>query len=686
MYSTDLIAVAVIIATITLLFTVFFVRDIRKNNKASRYLNELESFTGEMAAKESIVISQCKLPVQQWAKGNLVTEIVNDQLQINMTPGGFVTKYPVNNLLGDIDIGTYKSVPALLTSIGILGTFLGVTMGLSQFDTSSIGQDSASLLISAASLLEGMKTAFYTSLAGLFFSAIFMIRLQWTRSSMTKKRQALTDKLSLVVIEANALGYLQQIANNDQSDLIASQKEAAGAMTALGQTFEGVFSQFGKAAETLDGDKIARAVSNSVDLSIKQHMVPVLNELKNEISTLKDIKEENQQQLLTDIIGLMRNEIVLPVTQAMNTTAQAVEQSNSVNERVNKNVELVLQNMTGTLDTLNTFQADTMNKLEAFAVSLKDILDTFKDEASGTMSTITTQVDSVLNKSIEGMAAQRAAFESSAQQASQAFKGIGEDIEAALDSRKVTEQQLFSAMETRLTKLLDDSTRTFESQSTVLKNIGNEAGAVMDKAGIELAKGLGDIDVKVSAMANTVQHELDQFRVTYQDKLGSFLDQQNKLLEDSLGRQRDGLDDVIEKFRTTFESEYQTRNTLLQELTAQHQQLLKSAATIENLAKAVGLGETAKMSELQDTAMTIGSQVGHLKKEYAQASKQFAEVTESMPKAMSDYITRANSSFEQFFNDFDTSASAIHNKLAQAADFLIQERMMERDMKKAEVS
>jgi len=56
--------------------------------------------------------------------------------------------------------------PTLLTSLGILGTFFGIVAGLLGFDTDHIDE-------SIGSLLEGMKTAFMTSLVGIALSILY---------------------------------------------------------------------------------------------------------------------------------------------------------------------------------------------------------------------------------------------------------------------------------------------------------------------------------------------------------------------------------------------------------------------------------------------------------------------------------------------------------------------------------
>ena len=45
-----------------------------------------------------------------------------------------VTNVPLNHIAGDLYDSSNKTIPALLTSIGVAGTFLCITLGLSEFD------------------------------------------------------------------------------------------------------------------------------------------------------------------------------------------------------------------------------------------------------------------------------------------------------------------------------------------------------------------------------------------------------------------------------------------------------------------------------------------------------------------------------------------------------------------------
>ena len=62
-----------------------------------------------------------------------------------------------------------STVSGTMTGLGILGTFLGLAMGLGSFD----GTDIFSISDNIGPLLAGMKVAFHTSVYGIFFSLVF---------------------------------------------------------------------------------------------------------------------------------------------------------------------------------------------------------------------------------------------------------------------------------------------------------------------------------------------------------------------------------------------------------------------------------------------------------------------------------------------------------------------------------
>ena len=65
--------------------------------------------------------------------------------------------------------GMLSIIPGVLTGLGILGTFVGLSFGLQNFNTGT----AAAITNSIAPLMDGIKIAFHTSIYGMVFSLIF---------------------------------------------------------------------------------------------------------------------------------------------------------------------------------------------------------------------------------------------------------------------------------------------------------------------------------------------------------------------------------------------------------------------------------------------------------------------------------------------------------------------------------
>ncbi len=81
-------------------------------------------------------------------------------------------EYINEDLLDRAGMNFFNSgVSGTLTGLGILGTFLGLSMGMGAFS----GDDIFSISDNVGSLLSGMKVAFHTSVYGIFFSLVFNV-------------------------------------------------------------------------------------------------------------------------------------------------------------------------------------------------------------------------------------------------------------------------------------------------------------------------------------------------------------------------------------------------------------------------------------------------------------------------------------------------------------------------------
>ena len=110
-------------------------------------------------------------------------------------------------------LGLVHYTPTLLTSLGILGTFCGIVAGLLGFDATDIDG-------SIDGLLEGMKTAFTTSLVGMSSSIIYKILLS----------SGVLDRDNIDEVEEGQVGV---------AELLAAMKQQVRGVDALQQAIGG---------------------------------------------------------------------------------------------------------------------------------------------------------------------------------------------------------------------------------------------------------------------------------------------------------------------------------------------------------------------------------------------------------------------------------------------------------------
>ena len=106
-----------------------------------------------------------------------------------------------------INLRLLDTAAGTLVGLGLLGTFLGLTSGIIDFDSSSTQNIQKSIQL----LLSGMGTAFITSLVGMLLSMIYSFCDKYWRNRLSKHLHVLTKKLdSLYYIDDRTLDDLNE--------------------------------------------------------------------------------------------------------------------------------------------------------------------------------------------------------------------------------------------------------------------------------------------------------------------------------------------------------------------------------------------------------------------------------------------------------------------------------------------
>ena len=268
-------------------------------------------------------------------------------------------------------IRTAEVAPNILTSIGIFGTFLGVALGLWHFDTADIQG-------SVPKLMDGLKTAFWSSIVGLLGALTLKIRgvlsqtsrreVQQTRIATIDDLDASLKHLASIMNPAQENGFPQQINRQHYqlldrlNEVISSlesyqERQAEANAKALVNAIETVMREFNTKINEQYGDNFRR---------LNESVIAMLEWQKNYKDQLNILITEQERTS-----GSMREastafEYMVKHANAFNGISESLQDLLNGLEAQRHN----LQSQLGSLADLVNHAADGLPKLEGRIVAL----------------------------------------------------------------------------------------------------------------------------------------------------------------------------------------------------------------------------------------------------------------------------------------------------------------------------
>lgn len=228
------------------------------------------------------------------------------------TAGGKRTNIPASEYFNDISICKCNKLnlrmldtgSSTLVGLGLLGTFLGLTLGISGFDSS----DTVHINKSIQGLLAGMGTAFLTSLLGMSFSIVLTFIDKSLRHSLCKQVYGLTEKLdNLYYIDDVELSSInqQKIVNQLYHALKADLKQQTSALA----------------------DKLTYHNADGQDVSIGNAIREILTENQEQSKALKSFSTDLAIELnngFDETLSRQMQQKILPLMENVDTTTKAI--------------------------------------------------------------------------------------------------------------------------------------------------------------------------------------------------------------------------------------------------------------------------------------------------------------------------------------------------------------------------
>ena len=316
--------------------------------------------------------------------------------------------------------------PTLMTSLGILGTFIGVVIGLLHFDTQNIDQ-------SIPKLLDGLKTAFITSIVGMLAAMIFNAMDAW---KFAPRRQANGVKHDVTPSDIHAAleqqtALLQQLSQG----LSGSEEGSLVGQVRFLRADVGDFSRDAKAFNVEFSRKLWQEMANFAEMMSRSATSLIIEALQQVIqdfnNNLMEQFGENFKALDASVKKLVdwQIEYKSQVEQMSEQYQQSVDSLVSTRQAVAgiweecKEIPLAMAELRDVL-LVNQHQIQELQRhLDAFIQ--------MRDAAVNAVPTIQAKVEEIGDQLLRGAGQMKVAMEAGVDQLSHAVTGVSGQLEAS---------------------------------------------------------------------------------------------------------------------------------------------------------------------------------------------------------------------------------------------------------------
>ncbi|MCG9642086.1 MotA/TolQ/ExbB proton channel family protein [Vibrio sp. Isolate34] len=464
--------------------------------------------------------------------------------------------------------GFVASCPNLLTSLGILGTFTGIVVGLMEFDPANI-DDSITLL------LAGLKTAFLTSLVGMFLSILFKgINGLLTRTDdeviedvgpseiyNVMNAQLESTKLLVSSIQGTEDSSLTSQIKNLRTDINDGNRNVMAQLKQKEVNDEQFANQLWNKMNEF-GELLSKSATEQVINALKEVIVEFNDKLTEQFGenfkrldeSVKKLVEwqENYRLQLED----MSTKYQLGVD-AISSTEKSVA---SINERA-ETIPATMEKLHEVMELGHGQVTELEERMKGFS-ELKDkaveAMPEIKQQLDSTMSTIDTSVkaasdhyekmlkesqgiiDSFSTTATDSVENMRTNIETGVDNLNQRFSEGADNLTANLDSKTVEISTALATASEQFVKTTDDSMTAMRSNlesgaqeiSTQLTQSAHDIGGKLVEASSDIQEQVGTATGGLSNVTSHLTDTTEQIRQHLEDSITELNGQLRVLVAD----------------------------------------------------------------------------------------------------------------------------------------------------------
>ncbi len=231
-----------------------------------------------------------------------------------------------------------NQVAGVMTGLGILGTFVGLSLGLQSFNTGT----TAEITRSIEPLMAGIKVAFHTSIYGMVFSLVF--------NYVYKKRLDDAENAVRMFNTAYKKYVMPDTANDGVNRLMDMQKQQTEAILSL-----------------------ADAVANELGQQLRLILQPEFDHFDQTLDRFAKMTTRNQMDQLNRIVDVFITELNTSLGSSFTNLSKVVNQSLALQENNELNLKEIYDKNVATVENVGKVADQMKDVAEALGRYAKEV-------------------------------------------------------------------------------------------------------------------------------------------------------------------------------------------------------------------------------------------------------------------------------------------------------------------------
>ena len=543
-----------------------------------------------------------------------------------------------------------SSASTILTSLGITGTFVGILLGLQEFNISNIDS-------SLEKLLDGLKVAFLTSVFGLVSSLL----AQFTFFIIRTKKQDAEDGVSEENLSASDFMKVMKAiesGSENQAELIKKQLDA---LDRLNATESMIFDKIGSASQDslvtlfkesrkefsdFDArlqkklDEVAETLSEGATKQIIEALNNVIKDFNN---NLTEQFGENFKRLNDAVLELVTwqdnyKQQMLDMKLAFDKSVNSLDQTATSIEVVSQRSEAIPQSMEKLTDVMLVIQQQISNldeHMKAFA-ELRDKATQAIPETQRHLDSVVEDISTTAKEANRLSSEFIGTSENVLKQYKAANEEFAEGVKQVIEQGSERIKGAFEEASGEMRRNLEFSSQSIQQMSESVekhaKELNDDHKAAIDSVNEKTRAMLVSIDDHQIIMGNSFKENLEQLNNQHQGAM----DSSNAKVKETL----DSIDQFQNGLSSIFSSSTQNIANIMSkaiDATDDHHKKVQSTfdATVSNL-------ESAYRDVLANTRSASEKMAQDISSTHEQAAQR-------MTKAISDVADEMSKDTTGFF-------------------------------------